>query len=137
LINNREALRVNDRGVHSTCCGPNKWVAVRGAPAVHINNRAAHRVGDADKHCGGMGELVQGSPNVLIGDVAGPDPEQAFDQGFVVRYHGSREPIPDVRYRIIREDGSTVEGKTDAQGRTVRVASAYPEILRLELLNDK
>jgi uncharacterized Zn-binding protein involved in type VI secretion len=136
LINNREALRVNDRGVHKTCCGPNTWVAMRGAPAVLINDKPAHRLGDADKHCGGMGELVQGSPNVLIGDVAGPEPEKAFDQGFVVRYHVTGEPLANVRYRIVREDGSAVEGRTDAQGLTQRVSAPRPELLKLELFDD-
>jgi uncharacterized Zn-binding protein involved in type VI secretion len=68
FINNRPALRVGDRGVHSSCCGPETWEAAEGAPAVDINDRAAHRKGDACEHCGGRGALIEGSDDVLIGD---------------------------------------------------------------------
>jgi len=67
-INTCAALRVGDSGVHSACCGANTWKAVTGAPGVFINGKAAHRLGDRDQHCGGMGQLVEGSPNVFIGD---------------------------------------------------------------------
>jgi uncharacterized Zn-binding protein involved in type VI secretion len=67
IINNRPALRVGDQGVHSKCCGDNEWVAVEGSPTVLINNMQAHRLGDQTEHCGGMGKLVEGSSNVLIG----------------------------------------------------------------------
>ena len=31
------------------------------------HQKAAHRVGDPDKHCGGMGEMKDGSTNVMTG----------------------------------------------------------------------
>jgi len=67
-VNDRNALRVTDQGVHAACCGPNTWKAVKGSPTVLINNLQAHRLGDQDAHCGGMGFLIEGSPNVLVGD---------------------------------------------------------------------
>jgi uncharacterized Zn-binding protein involved in type VI secretion len=67
LINGRPALRVDDMGVHLACCGPNMWVARQGSATVLINNKAAHRKGDQDMHCGGMGQLTQGSDDVIIG----------------------------------------------------------------------
>lgn len=67
-INDRPALRVGDTGVHSTCCGDNQWKAAHGAPRVLVNGRPAHRIGDTDEHCGGIGHLLTGSPNVLIGN---------------------------------------------------------------------
>jgi uncharacterized Zn-binding protein involved in type VI secretion len=136
LINNRPALRVNDRGKHSSCCGPNTWVAVRGAPAVLINDKPAHRKGDADKHCGGMGEMIEGSANVLIGNVSGGAPQTSFDQAFVVKWDVTGEPLANVRYRIVREDGSVVEGRTNDKGETQRVSAAHPELLKLELFDD-
>jgi len=65
FVNNLAAVRVGDQGVHTACCGPNKWVAVKGSPSVFINNRPAHRQTDMTTHCGGVGKLVQGSPNVI------------------------------------------------------------------------
>lgn len=71
LINGRPALRIQDVGVHSSCCGANQWQAVAGAPAVLINDRKAHRLGDATQHCGGGGKLIEGSGDVIIGDSGG------------------------------------------------------------------
>ena len=62
---------MGDRGAHGSCCGPNQWQAVGGAPGVFINGRRAHRVGDGVAHCGGDGALETGSGDVIIGDLAG------------------------------------------------------------------
>lgn len=68
VVNDLPALRVTDVGMHAACCGPNMWTARKGSPTVLINNLQAHRRGDDDLHCGGMGALAVGSPNVLVGD---------------------------------------------------------------------
>jgi uncharacterized Zn-binding protein involved in type VI secretion len=68
LVNNLGALRVGDTGIHSACCGANTWIAIQGAPTVIINGMRAHRLYDADMHCGGMGFMVEGSPDVFVGD---------------------------------------------------------------------
>jgi uncharacterized Zn-binding protein involved in type VI secretion len=34
---------------------------------VFINGKAAHRMGDENQHCGGIGQLVDGSANVIVG----------------------------------------------------------------------
>lgn len=67
FVNNKNALRVGDDGVHAACCGPNKWTAAKGSSTVFINNKAAHRKNDMDTHCGGVGKLIEGSPNVIVG----------------------------------------------------------------------
>jgi uncharacterized Zn-binding protein involved in type VI secretion len=67
MVNNKPALRVTDQGVHTACCGPNMWVATIGSPTVLINNLPAHRQGDMTTHCGGVGQLIEGSPDVLVG----------------------------------------------------------------------
>jgi uncharacterized Zn-binding protein involved in type VI secretion len=38
-----------------------------GSKTVFINGMGAHRMGDMTKHCGGVGQLITGSPNVLVG----------------------------------------------------------------------
>jgi uncharacterized Zn-binding protein involved in type VI secretion len=71
LINNLPALRQDDIGVHAACCALNMWTATKGAPHVNINGKPAHRMNDAQQHCGGSGKLVAGSANVIIGDGGG------------------------------------------------------------------
>jgi uncharacterized Zn-binding protein involved in type VI secretion len=70
-VNRRPALRVDDPGIHAACCGANTWTATKGSLTVFINGKGAHRMGDQNRHCGGMGQLVEGSPNVLVGETDG------------------------------------------------------------------
>ncbi len=67
LVNGSPAMRLGDGGVHSACCGQNKWTAVMGSATVMINKRPAVRKGDMTVHCGGVGTTVQGSPDVIVG----------------------------------------------------------------------
>ena len=67
LVNGRPALRLFDTGIHAACCGPNMWTAVMGSTTVLINKLPAHRMGDMDLHCGGVGKLIEGSPDVIVG----------------------------------------------------------------------
>lgn len=66
-VNGLPALRVDDSGIHTACCGLNTWVAKVGSDSVFINGRPAHRLGDDDEHCGGDGNLVSASNNVIFG----------------------------------------------------------------------
>ena len=61
------ALRVQDPGIHAACCGPNTWNAGMGSGTVFINGKQAHRLGDMTRHCGGVGKLIEGSANVIVG----------------------------------------------------------------------
>jgi len=74
LVNGRPTTRVHDPGIHTACCGPNTWNAKTGSRSVFINGRAAHRLGDLVQHCGGMGQTIEGSMNVMVGDdgMSGP-----------------------------------------------------------------
>jgi uncharacterized Zn-binding protein involved in type VI secretion len=67
FVNSRPALRQADMGIHQVCCGPNTWTATGGSDTVFINDRPAHRKGDSDRHCGGEGVLIDGSPDVRFG----------------------------------------------------------------------
>ncbi len=68
MVNNLPAARIDDPGIHAACCGPNTWQATEGSGSVLINAKGAHRKGDAQKHCGGSGEMTTGSADVLTGD---------------------------------------------------------------------
>lgn len=67
LVDGQPALRLGDSGIHAICCGPNTWTAIQGSATVLINGEPAHRRDDMDKHCGGIGRLVEGSPDVFVG----------------------------------------------------------------------
>lgn len=69
FVNGRAILRVGDPGEHSACCGPNVWKARDGSSGVFVNGKRLHRLGDTTEHCGGEGALVEGSPNVFIGEM--------------------------------------------------------------------
>lgn len=66
-INGRPALRLNDPGIHAACCGSNSWNAMQGSSTVLINGMPAVRRGDMTRHCGGLGKMIEGSHNVIIG----------------------------------------------------------------------
>gem|GEM_PF-3252380 len=70
LVNGRPALRANDTGIHAACCGANTWRAKAGSSSVFINGKPAFRLNDPTVHCGGMGRLIEGSVDVIVGDVA-------------------------------------------------------------------
>ena len=67
LVNGKPALRVGDPGMHMACCGPNSWKVANGSSTVVFNNIKVARLGDKTSHCGGSGNLIQGSPNVIVG----------------------------------------------------------------------
>ena len=67
MVNGMQAMRVGDSGVHSMCCGPNKWNVAAGSGTVFINDIPAARLGDQTAHCGGVGNLIAGSGNVIVG----------------------------------------------------------------------
>jgi outer membrane protein OmpA-like peptidoglycan-associated protein len=66
MVNKRPALRVDDPGIHAACCNTNLWSALTGSPTVFINHKQAHRKDDTTRHCGGIGWLFEGSPNVIV-----------------------------------------------------------------------
>lgn len=67
IVNGLQALRIGDPGKHAACCGPNSWVVASGSSSVFFNGIPAARLGDTTTHCGGVGSLVMGSHNVIVG----------------------------------------------------------------------
>lgn len=67
IVNGNQAMRVGDPGVHAACCGPNVWVIATGSGTVYFNDIPAARLGDITIHCGGVGALIMGSANVVVG----------------------------------------------------------------------
>lgn len=71
IINGKPAARAGDSGIHGVCCGLNKFTITGGAPSVFFNGKPAARQTDTTIHCGGIGNLKQGSSNVIIGNGMG------------------------------------------------------------------
>ncbi|HEY0988262.1 MAG TPA: PAAR domain-containing protein, partial [Kofleriaceae bacterium] len=69
--NRRPAFRFDDPGIHMACCGTNQWKAMQGSVTVYINGKPAVRIGDKTRHCGGIGTVIEGSTNVIIGGPPG------------------------------------------------------------------
>jgi uncharacterized Zn-binding protein involved in type VI secretion len=114
-INGRPALRVADRGSPPRCCPADAWEATSGAPAVLVNGRRAHRVGDACAHASGPGALVEGSPNVLIGDHMRAGARRT--PGVRIRLtRPDGTPLPDLPYRLLgpeERSGTLSDGWVD------------------------
>lgn len=67
FINNMPAVRKDDLGMAAPCCGMNMWTAQMGSTTVFINDKAAMRKDDMTKHCGGVGKIIVGSADVIVG----------------------------------------------------------------------
>lgn len=67
FVNGLAVLRIGDPGVHAACCGPNTWACMTGSATVTVNDIPVCRLGDLTAHCGGIGTLVQGSPDLDVG----------------------------------------------------------------------
>ncbi|RMG16378.1 MAG: hypothetical protein D6731_06275 [Planctomycetota bacterium] len=67
FVNGLPAMRLGDSGIHMACCNGNTWIVAKGSSSVFINKKPAARLGDMTSHCGGVGNIIQGSPNVFVG----------------------------------------------------------------------
>jgi uncharacterized Zn-binding protein involved in type VI secretion len=67
FVNGAPALRIDDLGMHSTCCGSNMWKVLSASSQVFVNGSQVVRQGDPTMHCGGMGKMVDASANVSDG----------------------------------------------------------------------
>ncbi|HET7505878.1 MAG TPA: PAAR domain-containing protein, partial [Kofleriaceae bacterium] len=70
-VNKRPAIRLDDPGIHMACCGTNQWSTMQGSQTVYINGKPATRMGDQTRHCGGIGAMIEGSSNVIVGGPPG------------------------------------------------------------------
>lgn len=72
FIEGKNAVRQGDRGIHAICCGPNTFTVTGGAPNTFFNRNRAGRNGDGTAHCGGFGQMEQGSSTVIVGNAQAP-----------------------------------------------------------------
>ncbi len=70
FTNGKPQGRQDDLGIHAICCGPNNFQIAKGSPTVYVNGKPAARMQDKTKHCGGSGQIIEGSPDVLLDDGA-------------------------------------------------------------------
>ncbi len=70
FTNDLPQARLDDLGIHAVCCGPNNYQVAKGSPTVYVNGKPAARLQDKTKHCGADGQIIEGSPDVLLDDGA-------------------------------------------------------------------
>ncbi|MGF6963409.1 hypothetical protein OKW43_000414 [Paraburkholderia sp. WC7.3g] len=59
-----------------------------------------------------------------------------FDQHFRLTDQYTGTPLQGIPYRIVSEDGSSAEHRTDAQGRTVKISGAQSESVTLHVFEE-
>nr|WP_314543770.1 type VI secretion system tip protein TssI/VgrG [uncultured Massilia sp.] len=98
--------------------------------------------GDIMLHCPGKVEFKAGKKE-LAGPASGstaamtlPTARDIYNEAFVVLDEETKEPMRHVRYRLESDSGITVEGVTDALGRTQRLFTPKSEKLTLYLLDN-
>lgn len=119
LLNQRPALRVGDRGVHRARGGNGEWEAEAGAPRVLINGSRVVRIGDPVHDGRRRGKMVQGSPNVLVGNhVAGERTQRFATKMLLTDMPGpAGVPLMHARWSLFLGDRLVEEGETDATGK--------------------
>ncbi|MFM7204326.1 MAG: PAAR domain-containing protein [Myxococcota bacterium] len=112
LVNGLKVLRQGDPGIHAPCCGPNKWNTAKGSPTVLVNSLPVIRQGDPTTHCGGSGQMIMGSCNVIIGD----------------SYCGSYSPVPTAAKAILNMLKDLLkDGKSSMPGKPSLPSPNLPE----------
>ena len=125
FVNGKAAVRVGDVGVHAACCGPNTWTAKMGSDSVFVNGKPLHRLGDMDQHCGGVGKMIQGSPDVIAGGgqtstgksaeiMESPDAGHRFQAVFE---DSEGRPIANLPVVVTLPSGEERKMRTDGSGR--------------------
>ena len=125
-------------------------ISLISAEAIHIEAPSVRIVSQGAQTDWGDKRIVQQSSGEQVvkaaaivragpggGNPATPDfavSEIHTDERLVLRHLQTREPIPGQRYIAHLEDGKTVEGISDAQGRTALVHSDTLGAVRFELL---
>ena len=120
-VNGRPAIRVDDPGIHTACCGGNTWNAQTGSKSVFINGKPAHRLGDIVRHCGGVGKCIEGSGNVIVGDLTtGMPKETTVSQekiAFQVLTLRGGIALKNVEYELLNQGGAVIaRGLTGEDG---------------------
>jgi uncharacterized Zn-binding protein involved in type VI secretion len=125
-VNRRPALRLGDPGLHTACCGGNTWKANAGSATVFINGKSAHRMGDQTQHCGGTGQLIEGSPNVMVGETASAGAAQAASSSTSTSSAGSSATSPMAASASTGSSstGSSSTGSSSTAGASAASASA-------------
>lgn len=67
FVNGAPALRIDDLGMHTSCCGTNMWMVIQASAQVFVNGSQVVRQGDMTQHCGGVGKMIEASGNVSDG----------------------------------------------------------------------
>ncbi|KAF1018711.1 MAG: Actin cross-linking toxin VgrG1 [Acinetobacter bereziniae] len=83
------------------------------------------------------GQICTMSGNSLNSELAQmPQAQASYDEQFIVRNRAGIAQ-PNVKYKIVTEDGKTITGVTDAEGKTQKISSLSMVKAELEILGKK
>ncbi|MDB5950579.1 MAG: type secretion protein, partial [Massilia sp.] len=82
-----------------------------------------------------MKELA-GPADGSVASSALPEVKKIFNEAFVIVNEETKEPMPYVRYRLESAGGVSIEGITDALGRTQRIFTSKSEVLTLHVTEE-
>lgn len=150
-IDGKPVARVGDK-VSCPKCGPT--TIANGEPTIDIDGKPVARHGDKTA-CGatliagqqirvsvdgggggrgggsGGGGAASSAAIAAATAAAGALLKKAFNEQFRAVDAGSGAPVAGLPYRIVLEDGAVLEGVTDEDGKTMRVATQNPQKLEL------
>ena len=142
--------RVGDKASCTTCGGV--FPIASGDPTFCIDGAAVARHGD-QLSCGHalvagrqfrafLDSQTSSAPGVgtsgrpVTGGACGAAAGTTFDEAFILRSELTGKPLANRGYQLIREDGSVIEGMTDADGTTALAVSDAPELVRVEIAEE-
>lgn len=141
FVNGAPALRVDDIGMHTSCCGTNMWKITSASGKVFVNGSQVVRQGDPTLHCGGVGKMIDASGSVVDGSPLMAKPGSPFgaivapplplDQ---VMLYPDMEPAcvsPVNRGGVVSAPGLPTSGDPqvyDASAAAARIAASTPHL---------
>jgi uncharacterized Zn-binding protein involved in type VI secretion len=128
-------------GDHATCgnCGPGSWPIIASANYMSFHGRAVVQHGDwvacpcrkyYGDHRGGQSTQADGRASA---SVTTSDANATYDRVFVIKNNQTGQALSSVKYRLTLPGGTTVEGVTDGQGMTQKIAATSQQNVKIEV----
>jgi uncharacterized Zn-binding protein involved in type VI secretion len=142
---NRSIARVGDK-VSCPKCGENtiatgdSTMIVMGHPVARQGDKTAcgatlvssQSVTLAETSSSGVSPSISDAEDAIAAALNSKD-QQTYDRAFLINNNQTGKPLPNTRYRLTLPNGTTVEGLTDTQGLTQRIAGASAYNVRIEV----
>lgn len=143
--------RVGDKAICASCGGV--FPIASGDPTFSVDGQPVARHGDKlacghsliasrqfrvfldDQTSDALGVEAAGPQVTTLGGSAGA--VEAFNEAFILQSELTGKPLANRGYRLVREDGSSIEGITDSDGATTLAASEASELVHVEIAEEQ